>query len=308
MPPPGDMAFIGVSTGGSLINRLFPVWAGVLGLGNARLVGIDLPVGAPPRAIRDTVRYIAETDSLRGALVTTHKIAVHAHASDLFARFDRYADLLGEVGGISKTAAGLAGHAKDPITAGAALDRLVPRSWWRDHPAAEVLILGAGGAGLALAAHLLEGPADSRPRRIVLTDIDAGRLAHADRPLGTLGGAGIVERRRVAGAADTDALLAALAPASLVVNATGLGKDRPGSPLSDAARFPAGGAVWEFNYRGALDFLAQARAQAAARALTVGDGWTYFLYGWAHVIAEVYGLTLDDALFARLEAAAEGVR
>ncbi|NNG04546.1 MAG: hypothetical protein HKM95_10655, partial [Inquilinus sp.] len=43
-PPPGDMAFFGVSTGGSLINPLFPVWADLLGRGAARRVGIDRPV------------------------------------------------------------------------------------------------------------------------------------------------------------------------------------------------------------------------------------------------------------------------
>jgi shikimate 5-dehydrogenase len=89
-------------------------------------------------------------------------------------------------------------------------------------------------------------------------------------------------------------LLAGLPAGCLVVNATGLGKDAPGSPLADDAVFPAGGLVWEFNYRGTLEFLHQARRQQAARPLAVEDGLTYFVYGWALVIGEVFHRELSD--------------
>ena len=74
----------------------------------------------------------------------------------------------------------------------------------------------------------------------------------------------------------------------MVVNATGLGKDRPGSPLTDAVEFPENGIVWEFNYRGDLVFLDQANAQKAQKNLTIEDGWIYFIHGWTRVIAEVF--------------------
>ena len=64
--------------------------------------------------------------------------------------------------------------------------------------------------------------------------------------------------------ARNDAIMAALPPGSIVINATGMGKDRPGSPITDAGLFPRGGIAWEFNYRGELDFLHQALAQQAA--------------------------------------------
>jgi hypothetical protein len=76
-----------------------------------------------------------------------------------------------------------------------------------------------------------------------------------------------------------DEQLAGLAAASVVVNATGLGKDRPGSPLTDAAVFPDGAVAWDFNYRGDLVFLQQAERQAGERNLRVEDGWTYFIHG-----------------------------
>jgi shikimate 5-dehydrogenase len=102
--------------------------------------------------------------------------------------------------------------------------------------------------------------------------------------------------------------LAALPPRSLVVNATGLGKDRPGSPLPEAARFPERAVVWELNYRGPLEFLAQARRQEQDRDLTVVDGWRYFIHGWSQVVAEVFDLPMEPALVARLAEAAESVR
>ena len=63
-----------------------------------------------------------------------------------------------------------------------------------------------------------------------------------------------------------DALMSKLPEGSLVINATGMGKDRPGSPISEAGIFPKNGLVWELNYRGELDFLKQ--AQSSKRSLT----------------------------------------
>ena len=93
-------------------------------------------------------------------------------------------------------------------------------------------------------------------------------------------------------AQDNDAVLAGLKPGSLIINATGLGKDAPGSPLTDAAVFPDRAIAWDLNYRGDLLFLDQARAQAAARQLQVEDGWTYFIHGWTQVIAEVFDIDI----------------
>jgi shikimate 5-dehydrogenase len=87
-----------------------------------------------------------------------------------------------------------------------------------------------------------------------------------------------------------------------------MGKDRPGSPLSDAVVFPRKAAVWEFNYRGTLEFLHQARAQQEARELIVEDGWVYFLHGWGQVVAQVFDIELTPELFERLAARAGEVR
>ena len=97
-----------------------------------------------------------------------------------------------------------------------------------------------------------------------------------------------------------DELMGQLPPASLVINATGMGKDLPGSPITDRGLFPIGGIAWELNYRGELRFLHQALAQRETRQLRVEGIWLYFLHGWTQVIAEVLKVRIDRPLFQRL--------
>lgn len=104
-----------------------------------------------------------------------------------------------------------------------------------------------------------------------------------------------------------DELMGKLPPASLVINATGMGKDLPGSPITDQGLFPIGGIAWELNYRGELGFLHQALAQRETRHVRVEDGWLYFLHGWTQVIAEVLKVRIDEAMLQRLAAVAGAV-
>jgi len=66
--------------------------------------------------------------------------------------------------------------------------------------------------------------------------------------------------------------------------------------------------VWEFNYRGSLEFLHQAEAQDDDRALHVVDGCRYFIHGWSQVVADVFDLDLTPETVERLAEAAESVR
>ena len=65
-------------------------------------------------------------------------------------------------------------------------------------------------------------------------------------------------------------------------------KDAAGSPITNETQFPANGIAWDFNYRGDLIFLDQARAQQKEKDLQIEDGWIYFIHGWTHVVAEVF--------------------
>jgi shikimate 5-dehydrogenase len=105
-----------------------------------------------------------------------------------------------------------------------------------------------------------------------------------------------------------DDLVAEAPPGSLIVNATGLGKDRPGSPITGRARFPPRSVVWELNYRGDLEFYQHALAQAESSALQVHDGWQLFCHGWAAALTAVLGLPDDDDLGDRFAQAAQTLR
>lgn len=284
------MGFVGVSTGASSIRRVFPEWAAVLGLPTDELRGYDVALDAPPQAYRRLVGDIAADPQHRGALVTTHKMAVYAAARDLFDEVDELAQTFGEISSVSKRDGRLRGSAKDPVTVRLALEELLPAGHFARTGAA-ALVLGSGGAGTALTHQL--GTREDVPSGIVCTALSQGPLDH-QRQLHERAGIDLDRMRYVvtAGPRDVDALVGALPPGSLVVNATGMGKDRPGSPLTDDAVLPRDGLVWDFNYRGTLELLQQARGQQQQRRLTVEDGWRYFVHGWTQVVADVFDVAM----------------
>jgi shikimate 5-dehydrogenase len=301
------MYFIGVTTGKSAMMQVFPRWANVLGV-DAELVGCDLPLNAPAADYRAVVSHIKHDEHSLGALVTTHKLDLLQAAHDLFDELDPYAQLTGEVSSISKCDGKLIGHAKDPISSGLAWEAFVPSGHFAQHEA-HVLCLGGGGAAGATSVYAANLSAtQGRPARFVIVDIDAGRLAHMRETHAKLPQLLNFEYVLNGSAEANDALMADLPAGSLVINATGLGKDRPGSPITDDAVFPENGMVWEFNYRGELTFLHQARAQQATRNLIIEDGWVYFLHGWSQVVAEVFHIDLTPTRFADLAAAAQSIR
>ena len=146
------------------------------------------------------------------------------------------------------------------------------------------------------------------PSEIICTDTSQVRLDHAAAIHAATATAARYRYELVTGQHDSDRLLAEAPAGTLVVNGTGLGKDRPGSPISDAARFPRDALAWELNYRGGLDFLHQAERQRDERGVTCVDGWRYFIHGWTQVIAEVFHLDLDPELLDHLSAKADSVR
>ncbi|MCW2852084.1 MAG: hypothetical protein JWM84_1748 [Nocardioides sp.] len=295
--------FVGVSTTRSSIMTIFPAWAEVLGL-DAQIRGLDVPLHAPPEVVRAAVDTVRADPATAGALVTTHKAGVYDVAGGWFDELDDAARLCHEVSCIAVRSGRLLGWAKDPITSRQAYTQLLGPEPWRDG-VGDVVCLGAGGAGLALLVAALSET--HRPRRLLLTDRDTGRLELAREVVSRLSARGEVELHHTTTAERSDEVAASAAPGSLIVNATGMGKDSPGSPVSDAVVFPRGAVVWDMNYRGELDFLRQARAQEWERGLTVADGWRYFLHGWTEVISEVFDVTLDATLFAQLADVAAAV-
>lgn len=296
------MYFVGVTTGQSSIMKVFPDWANALGLKNAVMRGIDIPIHAEPKIYREAVQFMKDDPLSMGALVTTHKIDLYHATKDLFDYFDPYAQQFGELSSISKDGGKLCGHAKDPITCGMAMEEFIPQNYWRDHPQAGVFIMGAGGSAISMCSYFLRPEFDgNRPAKIVVSNRSRLRLDGLQEIVGKLNHSQTPFAYHLTPeAGQNDDVLHTMPPASLIINATGLGKDRPGSPLTDEAEFPQNSIVWEINYRGDLRFMHQALEQQPAKNLMVEDGWMYFIFGWTQVIAEVFHIPIRGALLEQM--------
>jgi len=300
--------FIGVTTGKSSIMKVFPLWMREIGRSEVVIEGVDCRIHDEADVYRRAVAQIKHDPLSLGALVTTHKIDLLDAARDMFDTLDAYAELCGEVSCISKRDHHLEGHAKDPISAGRSLDAITGKDYF-ERTGGEVLCFGAGGSAIATLLHLInkEDKGD-RPRRFVFVNRSQGRLDHAQAMVAGIDTDILVEYLQNADPGRSDARMAEMPPHSVVINATGMGKDTPGSPITWNGVFPLHAIAWEFNYRGELDFLHQAEAQVASRNVKVEDGWVYFVHGWTQVVAQVLHFDLDASLFDRLNRAAETVR
>lgn len=300
--------FIGVTTGKSSINKVFPLWMDVLGRSEVVLEGIDHPIHDTPENYRQSVVQIKNDPLSLGALVTTHKMDVYAAARDMFDYFDPFADTTAEISSISKLDGKLRGHAKDPISAGLSLEAIVAPEYF-GKTGAQVFCLGAGGSAVATLLYLVnkKDPAD-RPEKFIAINRSAGKLDHMKAMVAKYNSDIEVEYIQNSDPEKNDQIMAELPAYSIVINATGMGKDTPGSPVTDNGLFPENGIAWEFNYRGELDFMHQAERQIDSRNLRVEDGWVYFIHGWSQVVAEVLQVELTHELFVEFDKAASKVR
>lgn len=306
-PKTDTMYFIGVTTSESSIMDVFPHWVEVMDL-EGKLVGIDLDIHDDPEAYRETVKFIKKYDKARGALVTTHKIDIYNAAKDLFDYFDYHAALQEEMSCISKINDKLVAHAKDPITSGRAMEDFIPDNFWKKY-GGEVLLIGAGGSARAISSYLFDPKnGDNMPSKLYVNNRSKPRLEKFKRIFAEINDKVETEYTVTPELEDNDRILHKLKPYSLVVNATGLGKDRPGSPLSDNCQFPENSLIWELNYRGGLKFMHQAFDQKEEKSLKVEDGWRYFIHGWSEHISEVFDIELTDELITELDKAAAKVK
>jgi shikimate dehydrogenase len=300
--------FVGVTTGKSSIMTVFPRWAATLGHPEMVIEGIDHKLHDDPEAYRRTVAQIKYDPLSAGALVTSHKINLANAARDMFDELDPYSRITGEVSCITKRNGKLLGFAKDPITGGASLDAILGTGYF-GRTGGDLLCYGAGGAGMAISLHLInKQDAGDRPRRMIIVNRSPGRLKEVERVFAGLSTDIRMEFICNNDPKRNDQIMEALPEGSVIINATGLGKDMPGSPITDAGLFPRNSIAWEINYRGELDFWQQAMAQKKSRNVIVQDGWLYFIYGWSEHVTEVLDIDIDVQTFNRLAEVAEDLR
>lgn len=162
--------------------------------------------------------------------------------------------------------------------------------------------MGAGGSAIAIASNLIhDAKRNGMPSAIYVTNRSQPRLDSMQKIISEMSTDVPIQYLTVDEPSKNDKVLSKLKPYSLVINATGLGKDRPGSPLSNEALFPHNSLVWELNYRGDLLFMHQALSQKETQSLYVEDGWIYFIHGWTQVISEVFQIQLSNEQFTEIE-------
>jgi shikimate 5-dehydrogenase len=283
------VVFVGVRTGGSLAHAVFGRWAAALDQPWV-LRGLDLPIGTPPQTYRRLLSAVRGNAAVAGAVVTAHKLRLYrACAADITVG-DELVEVTREVNTLSARDGQVRGYARDA----AALSHVLP-------PGADVLCLGAGGAGTALLLAARERGTASA----TFADTSAQALDDLRAVAGRAGVAGVrLSYVPVNGPEDCDALVAGPPVPQLVVNATGLGKDAPGSPVTDRAPFGPSTLAWDFNYRGGLDFL----RQAAAKGAPTVDGWDYFVAGWTGCLTTIAGIPFTEGVLADFAEAAAPYR
>lgn len=292
--------FVGVTTANSSSRKVFPLWMNVLGREDVIWEGVDHAIHDDPANYRKTVAQIKYDPLSLGGLVTTHKIDLLDAARDMFDELHSSAQLTGEVSSISKKDGKLVGHAMDPITSGLSLDAMLGEGYF-ERTGGQVLCFGAGGSGKAMALHLSQKVSKAdRPTKMVVTNRSQGRLDKLKQMVADIGSEIEFEFVQNADPKVNDEIMQSMPPNSLVINATGMGKDTPGSPITNDGLFPEQAIAWEINYRGELDFWHQAMAQVESRGVIVEDGWLYFLHGWTQVIKNVLDFELTDELFQKL--------
>jgi len=300
--------FIGVTTSKSSIMKVFPLWMKVLGREDVVIEGWDCLIHDTDEAYRKAVAQIKYDPLSLGALVTTHKIDLLNAARDMFEYLDPYAQITGEISSISKLEGRLEGHAKDPITSGLSLDAIIGKDYF-SRTGGEVLSFGAGGSAIATLLHLInKKEKGDRPKRFTFVNRSQGRLDHAREMVSNLETDIDIEYIQNSDPAVNDKIMEEFSPYSIVINATGMGKDTPGSPITWEGNFPLNSIAWEFNYRGELDFMHQALAQVESRKVIVEDGWLYFVHGWTQVVSQVLHFDLTPEVFDKLNEAASSVR
>lgn len=300
--------FIGVTTSKSSIMKVFPLWMEVLEKQEVIMEGWDCKIHDEPDAYRRAVAQIKFDPLSLGALVTTHKIDLLSASRDMFDFLDPYALITDEISSISKLDGRLEGHAKDPITSGNSLDAIIGKNYFAK-TSGEVLCFGAGGSAIATLLHLInKKDKGDRPSRFTFINRSQGRLDHAIEMVNSLETDIEIVTIQNSDPEVNDKIMAKFPEYSVIINATGMGKDTPGSPVTWNGQFPKNSIAWEFNYRGELDFMHQALAQVESNHVRVEDGWLYFVHGWTQVVAQALHFNLTPELFDRLNRAASSVR
>lgn len=274
--------FVGVTTSQSAVVSLFDQWCRILGCSwSLRLW--DIPIDAPKRSYAELVSTLRSRENV-GALVTTHKARLFSSNCSDFDLVEPRSVALAEIGVVYKRSGLLCGGVSDIDSGAVVIKEILDDQRWRNS-SRRAVILGGGGAGLAAAWNLaVRGVGGASSVVIVESNNERREDIHSlvkAWPLNVSLSVASPDNQF------SDHIITDKESAALVINATGLGKDRSGSPIRSANVFPDNCIIWDFNYRGSLEFMALARTVSVEKDLRLYDGFSYFVSGWSTVMCKV---------------------
>ncbi|MFT4219280.1 MAG: hypothetical protein QM611_02010 [Microbacterium sp.] len=306
--------FVGISTAGSSVHDAFTLWAPMVSPG-AALRGVDIAEDAEPEVFRRLVRSMRDNPRVAGAVVTSHKLRLYRAVADLLDSADPFVSITHEINSLDTRRGRIAAYARDAQSLDIVLDTT---GAGEPRPRRPFTCLGAGGSAIAL---MLAMGLD------VTESLDTGRAVSRRGPAAR-GALAIVGRRPealqeisavreragltsmalelvLAGDPQEFTAAANATPVGgVIANATGLGKLDPGSPVITADGFAPDTLAWDFNYRGPLTFLQQARAAGVPAV----DGWDYFVAGWAAALSAITDRALTAEAYDQFRDASQPLR
>lgn len=280
----GSLYFVGIKTRGSLIHRLIRDWTALAAV-EVDFKPVDLQQGLGWEPYVDLLASFRADAGFLGAQVTSHKTMLY----EVRAHLDEITPLAGvsrEIGAVIRRGRDLVGMSSDMV----ALQEELPDAI-QANPAMEpgvftTLILGGGGAATAMACSLLQA---RLARRVIISEVDAHRRVQLlDWASSLEYMEGVV---RIVTESEVPAVLSRLDEGSLIVNATGMGKDSLGTPIPPDTPIPDHCTLWDLNYRGELGFLRKDKVLyngSPAQPVT-RDGLSYFVRNWRAFLLAALG-------------------
>lgn len=283
--------FLGVSTQNSAIISLFPAWCEVLGV-CCSLRGVDLAIDSSPSSYTSLLEEMKKKSCV-GGLITTHKSNVFRYGETCFKQVSPVSEALHEVSVIykRKNHSELFGDALDTVSIEPIINKLTETNSLWSKGDKNVVVFGGGGAGLAL-VYALCNKAISQPINITIIENNQKRIVFLKKMLNN--SILFPLNVEVLHSEQGEFSISHVGKKPLIVNATGMGKDLPGSPIKNFQNIPPESTIWDFNYRGELSFLKYASKYNIEKKLLIEDGWDYFLSGWVHVMCMVFNIEISD--------------
>lgn len=281
--------FLGVSTDHSMVNNAFPIWMSFLNA-DVELVGHNLPLNADQSEYDSFLNNLRQQSTV-GSLVTSHKANLFQHCKQKFDVISDDSKLLMEISSIRYDSVRdlLIGHNTDILGCKRSLLALtIENDKWLAGDRS-IVVLGAGGSGLSIicAAHRFV----HNHGKLFVTEIGHARREMARTILSNSDISFVLEC-----ANSTDEIISSAGRAPLVINATGMGKDIEGSPVTNIQCFPQSSTFWELNYRGDRPLYHNLLRDCRGHGLRIEDGWGFFLDGWLNNITFALNISQDDVI------------